>query len=65
MTRSTYSEFCYFTTAEGKAIILGKPGAGREGADVLKFLDTLEEGKSYELPEAFLDYQKQSHAEKR
>jgi hypothetical protein len=58
-TGSTYSEFCYFTTAEGKTLILGKPGAGREGADVLKFLDTLEEGKSYELPEAFVEFQKQ------
>lgn len=59
LTGSIYSEFCYFTTADGKTLILGKPGAGRQGADVLKFLDALEEGKSYELPEAFLNYQKQ------
>ncbi len=64
LTGAINSEFCYFTTAEGKAIILGAPGAGKRGEDVLNFLETLEEGKSYELPEAFLEYQKQSHAQK-
>jgi hypothetical protein len=44
-----------FRGADGKQFVIGTPGSGSE---VWKFLETLEEGQAYELPRAFLDYQK-------
>ncbi|MBT3378682.1 MAG: hypothetical protein HN742_30570 [Lentisphaerae bacterium] len=42
-----------FRTASGRELLLGGPGADRE---VAGFLGTLEEGKSYRLPGAFMEY---------
>jgi hypothetical protein len=46
---------CYsiFRNADGKQFVIGSPGSGDE---VWKFLGTLEEGKTYELPKVFLDH---------
>ena len=46
--------FGYFKTAAGNGFFLGGERAGK---DVDRFLRTLEEGKTYELPDAFLKYQ--------
>jgi hypothetical protein len=55
------SHGCYsvFTTADGKKFSIGGPGATKE---VVRFLQTLKDGESYELPGAFLDYQKKKKA---
>lgn len=42
-----------FRTASGREFVIGGPGAERE---VAGFLATLEEGKSYYLPKAFMEY---------
>ncbi len=44
-----------FRTEDGAEFVIGGPGAERE---VMRFLGTLEEGKSYRLPKAFMDYRK-------
>ena len=45
---------CYsiFRNTDGKQFVIGSPGSGDK---VWGFLGTLEEGKTYELPKAFLD----------
>src|ERR1043165_694909 len=43
----------YFKTADGKGFFIGGRGSG---AEVDSFLRTLEEGKAYEFPDAFLKY---------
>ena len=45
----------YFKTADGKGFFIG---GERSGAEVDRFLRTLEEDKTYEFPGAFLKYQK-------
>ncbi len=47
--------FSIFRGTDGKQFVIGNPGSG---AEVWKFLGTLEEGQTYELPRAFLDYHK-------
>ena len=44
-----------FRTKSGREFLIGGPGAERE---VREFLGTLEEGKSYYLPRAFVEYRK-------
>src|SRR6266498_1897347 len=48
---------CYsvFRTADGKKFSIGSPAATQ---DVVQFLQTLKNGRSYEFPSVFLDYQK-------
>lgn len=48
---------CYsrFTTEGGRVFYIGSPGAERE---VARFLGALEDGKSYYLPHAFMEYLK-------
>jgi hypothetical protein len=48
---------CYsvFKGADGKQFVIGTPGSGPQAG---RFFRTLEVGKAYELPRAFLDYQK-------
>jgi len=48
---------CYsiFRTADGKIFSIGSPAATHE---VVKFLEALRNGQSYEFPGVFLDYQK-------
>jgi len=48
---------CYsvFRRADGKQFVIGTPGSGPE---VGQFLGTLEVRQAYELPRAFVDYQK-------
>jgi len=45
--------FVYLKTAEGEGFYLGSPGSK---ADVGRFLGVLEDGQSYDFPEAFLRY---------
>ncbi len=54
---------CYglFKNADGKQFVIGDPGSGPE---VSQFLGTLEEGQTYDLPAAFLDYLKYSKKKK-
>lgn len=40
---------------DGKALYIGSPAAGSE---VVGFIQTLQEGKTYALPDAFIQYQK-------
>jgi hypothetical protein len=47
----------YFTTADGKGFSIGNPGSGSQ---ITHFLQSLESGRSYKLPNAFLDFQKQN-----
>jgi hypothetical protein len=49
---------CYakFETKNGKTFYIGSPGADEE---VMHFVATLELGKTYDLPKAFLQYQNQ------
>lgn len=47
--------FSIFRVSDGKQFVIGNPGSGPE---VWKFLGTLEEGQTYQLPGAFLDYHK-------
>ncbi len=47
--------FSIFRGADGKQFVIGNPGSGPA---VWKFLGTLEEGQTYELPGAFVDYHK-------
>ncbi len=47
--------FSIFRATDGKQFVIGDPGSGRA---VWRFLGTLKEGQGYELPSAFLDYQK-------
>lgn len=42
-----------FKTLDGGEFYIGSPGADRE---VMQFLGTLEEGKPYSLPHAFMEY---------
>jgi hypothetical protein len=49
-----------FRTERGRVFIIGSPGAARE---VGSFLGSLEEGKSYDLPKAFMDFQRAQHKE--
>lgn len=48
---------CYslFKTTEGKHFAIGNPGSK---ADVIHFLRSLEDGKTYQFPDVFLEYQK-------
>ncbi len=48
---------CYaaFKSVNGRTFFIGSPGSP---AEVVGFLRTLEKGKSYFLPDAFMDYQK-------
>jgi len=48
---------CVFTfrTADGKKFWIGSPASKQ---DVIQFLQSLKVGQTYELPKAFLDYQK-------
>jgi hypothetical protein len=48
---------CYsvFRGVDVKQFVIGTPGSTPE---VWRFLGTLEEGRAYELPRAFLDYEK-------
>jgi hypothetical protein len=43
----------YFRTEYGREFYIGSPGADEE---VARFLGTLEEGKSYWMPDAFMKY---------
>jgi hypothetical protein len=45
-------------TGEGKLFFIGSKEAT---PDVIQFIETLEEGKSYELPGVFLEFQKKRH----
>jgi hypothetical protein len=45
----------YLTTTEGNGLYLGSPGSN---AHVHRFLETLKDGQTYVLPDAFLQYQK-------
>ena len=49
---------CYarLSTEDGKVLYVGSPGASPE---VVGFVHTLQEGKTYFLPEAFMEYLKQ------
>ena len=49
-----------FRTEGGRVFIIGSPGAERE---VGRFLGSLEEGKSYDLPKAFMDFRKAQQKE--
>ena len=49
-----------FATETGRVFYIGSPGADE---DVGLFLGTLEDGKSYYLPEAFMQYLKAKKAE--
>jgi len=53
-----FTDFCYFTTADGKGFFIGR---GRSGPEVDQFLRTLEEDKTYQFPDAFLAYRKQKN----
>lgn len=44
-----------FRTSDGGEFYIGSPGAD---AEVMGFLGTLEEGKNYDLPRAFMEYRK-------
>ncbi len=44
-----------FTTTDGKGFYIGDPGSGPQ---VSHFIGSLENGRSYEFPKAFLQYQK-------
>jgi hypothetical protein len=55
-----FSDFCYFTTADGKGFFIGR---GRSGPEVDQFLRTLEEDKPYTFPDAFLAYRKGKSAQ--
>ena len=48
---------CYarFTAEDGRTFYIGSPGCAPE---VWGFVGTLEEGKTYYLPEAFMEYQR-------
>lgn len=48
---------CYarLSTEDGRVLIVGSPGASWE---VVGFVQTLQKGKTYFLPEAFMEYQK-------
>ena len=48
---------CYavFKNAEGKQFVIGDPSSG---PDLTRFIKSLEDGKTYNLPGAFLEYQK-------
>jgi hypothetical protein len=48
---------CYarLSTEDGRVLIVGSPGASWE---VVSFVQTLQKGKTYFLPEAFMEYQK-------
>ena len=52
---------CYamFQTKDGRTFYIGSPGAETE---VVHFVATLELGKTYDLPKAFLQYQNQDKA---
>ena len=50
-----FTDFCYFTTADGKGFFIG---AGVSGPEVDHFLRTLEEDKTYQFPDVFVSYQK-------
>ena len=43
-----------FTTTDGKKFWIGSPASKQ---DVIRFLQSLKVGETYELPKAFLDYQ--------
>jgi hypothetical protein len=45
----------YFTTADGKRICLGGPGAS---ADLVAFMRSLRKGQTCALPDAFISFQK-------
>jgi hypothetical protein len=47
--------YAYLQTAGGKGLYLGSPASE---ADVEGFLAVLKTGQQYELPEAFLDYER-------
>jgi hypothetical protein len=51
----------YFKGADGKGFFIGGEDSG---TDVHRFLRTLEEDKTYELPNAFASYQKQKKQKK-
>ena len=48
---------CYarFSTEDGRVLCVGSPGASPE---VVGFVHTLQEGKTYFLPDAFMEYQR-------
>ena len=52
---------CYsmFSTADGKKFSIGSPAAVSQ---IVEFLNTLKEGTTFELPRAFLDFEKASPA---
>ena len=47
--------FAKFEYGDGRVFCIGSPGAATE---VVQFVATLEKGKTYYLPEAFMKYQK-------
>jgi hypothetical protein len=50
---------CYarLSTEDGRVLYVGSPGASLE---VVGFVNTLQKGKTYFLPDAFMEYQKRS-----
>jgi hypothetical protein len=47
-----------FKSEDGKTFYIGSPEADVE---VVHFVATLEKGKTYDLPKAFMQYQTKSH----
>jgi hypothetical protein len=48
--------YVYLGTADGNGFFIGSPAAG---ADVVRFLEVLKDGRTYKFPDTFQKYQEQ------